>query len=422
MLSSNTAEKQSNFGLVLRSPTRECGFERLNAFLPQAGKRYAAMRNFDFGPGYRTNASALSPWIRHRLVSEEEVTRAVLEKHRFSSAEKFIQEVLWRTYWKGWLEMRPSVWSDYRKAVDRWSRELAEDGQLKTRIDLAVHGRTGIECFDAWARELVEYGYLHNHARMWFSSIWIFTLRLPWELGAVFFLRNLLDGDPASNTLSWRWVAGLQTQGKTYLARPSNIEKYTGGRFTAVKELAPTAPPQQGSPLPRPIPVPPVAPVDVRLPSGLLVTEDDCLPETLDLSGENIKAVAGYVCTRYRSLLPVGDVAKAFAEGAVKDGVTRAGEAFNCSTAMLQPGEAGESFEHWITAHGIQQVVTAYPPVGPTQERLQMLKVKLARSGASLIYVRRTWDRLFWPHATKGFFPFKQRIPQILDKLSLTHA
>ena len=162
--------------------------------------------------------------------------------------------------------------------------------------------------------------------------------------------------------------------------------------------------------------------MDVRLPSGLLVTEEDCLPETLDLSGENIKAVAGYVCTRYRSLLPVGDVAKAFAEGAVKDGVARAGEAFNCPTAILQPGEAGESSEHWIATHGIQQVVMAYPPVGPTQERLQMLKVKLARIGVSLIYVRRDWDRLFWPHATKGFFAFKERIPQILNELSLMHS
>jgi deoxyribodipyrimidine photo-lyase len=419
MPNSNTAEKQRDFEFVLRSPTRERGLDRLNAFVPQAGKRYAAMRNFDLGPAYRTNVSALSPWIRHRLISEEEVIRAVLEKHRITSAEKFIQEVLWRTYWKGWLEMRPSVWRDYLKAVDGWSRQILEGGQLKSQFDGAVEGRTGIECFDAWARELVEYGYLHNHARMWFASIWIFTLKLPWELGADFFLRNLLDGDPASNTLSWRWIAGLQTPGKTYLARPSNIEKYTGGRFTAVKELALTASPQQGAPLPLPTPVPPVAQADLRLPSGLLVTEEDCLPETLDLAGVNIKAAAGYVCNRYRSPLPVGDLAKAFAEGAVTDGLTRAGKVFNCPTAILLSGESAEGFENWICTHGIRQVLTAYPPVGPTQERLQMLKVKLAGIGVALVYVRRDWDLLFWPHATKGFFPFKQRIPQILDELSM---
>ena len=62
---------------------------------------------------------------------------------------------------------------------------------------------------------------------MWFASIWIFTLNLPWQLGADFFMQHLLDGDPASNTLSWRWVAGIQTKGKNYLARKSNIEKYS---------------------------------------------------------------------------------------------------------------------------------------------------------------------------------------------------
>ncbi len=87
-------------------------------------------------------------------------------------------------------------------------------------------------------------GYLHNHARMWFASIWIFTLRLPWVLGADFFMRHLCDGDPASNTLSWRWVAGLHTRGKTYLARASNIATYTGGRFTPQDhDLAAFAPP-----------------------------------------------------------------------------------------------------------------------------------------------------------------------------------
>ena len=93
-------------------------------------------------------------------------------------------------------------------------------------------GATAIEPFNDWVRELKETGYLHNHARMWFASIWIHTLELPWYLGADFFLKHLLDGDEAVNTLSWRWVAGLHTKGKTYLARASNIEKYTNGRYS----------------------------------------------------------------------------------------------------------------------------------------------------------------------------------------------
>jgi len=76
---------------------------------------------------------------------------------------------------------------------------------------------------------------------MWFASIWIFTLNLPWELGARFFMKHLLDGDAASNTLSWRWVAGIQTQGKNYLARESNIRKFTNQRYvnTSLNENAP---------------------------------------------------------------------------------------------------------------------------------------------------------------------------------------
>ena len=79
--------------------------------------------------------------------------------------------------------------------------------------------------------KLKKNNYLHNHTRMWFASIWIFTLKLPWQLGAEFFLKNLYDGDSASNTLGWRWVGGLQTAGKHYLAREDNIRKYTNNRY-----------------------------------------------------------------------------------------------------------------------------------------------------------------------------------------------
>ncbi|MCA1943125.1 MAG: hypothetical protein LDL15_05910, partial [Yonghaparkia sp.] len=209
--------------------TRAAGLARLADFVPRAGRAYAAERNADHGPGDRSNVSTLSPWVRHRLVTERELAAAVLERHSLSAAEKFVQEVYWRTYWKGWLERRPSVWTRYAASVAPTLDTLSAAD--RTTYDDAVAGRTGIDGFDHWARELVETGYLHNHARMWFASIWIFTLRLPWQLGADFFLRHLLDGDPASNTLSWRWVAGLQTVGKTYLATADNIARYTDGRF-----------------------------------------------------------------------------------------------------------------------------------------------------------------------------------------------
>ena len=84
--------------------------------------------------------------------------------------------------------------------------------------DQCIPKKTGIKCFEHWKEELLDTGYLHNHSRMWFASIWIFTLGYSWQSGANFFKNNLLDYCPASNTLGWRWVAGLQTIGKPYIA------------------------------------------------------------------------------------------------------------------------------------------------------------------------------------------------------------
>ena len=212
-------------------PTRAAGLERLKIFLPSAGNNYAALRNYDLGQNNHTNVSMLSPYIRHRSLTEIEVLKSVLCYHSKKSSEKFVQEVFWRTYWKGWLEMRPTVWASYQSKLNRLDDDLKTQSGFRKSWENACQGETGIECFDSWAKELFDTGYLHNHARMWFASIWIHTLKLPWELGADFFLRNLLDGDPASNTLGWRWVGGAQTVGKTYLASTQNIQKYTKDRF-----------------------------------------------------------------------------------------------------------------------------------------------------------------------------------------------
>ena len=235
------------------APTREAALARLEAFAPRAGRAYAEGRNHDLPQEGHPHVSVLSPYLRHRMVTEEEVLRAVLGRHSREGAGKFVSEICWRTYFKGFLEMRPTLWSDYRRGLARALDRVATEGGLRREWEAACAGETGIAPFDAWARELARAGYLHNHARMWFASVWCFTLRLPWELGADLFLRHLLDGDPASNTLSWRWVGGLHTPGKTYAATASNIARFTGGRFSGDLRLARDPRPVEGTPNPPPL-------------------------------------------------------------------------------------------------------------------------------------------------------------------------
>ncbi|MDB9819035.1 DNA photolyase, partial [Candidatus Pelagibacter sp.] len=211
--------------------SRAKAVDQLNNFIEQNLTDYSKLRNFDFGPDNRSNISCLSPYITHGIINELEVINKSLKKFSFVKNEKFIQEVMWRVYWKGWLELRPNVWSDYLIELNKLRDEFKNDQNYLNVIE----GKTNIECFNQWVNELKENNYLHNHTRMWFASIWIFTLELPWQLGAEFFMQHLYDGDTASNTLGWRWVAGVQTQGKHYLASEWNINKFTNNRFQNIK-------------------------------------------------------------------------------------------------------------------------------------------------------------------------------------------
>ena len=202
--------------------------KKLNQFIEDNLLKYSKLRNFDFGPQKRDNTSCLSPYVTHGLINEVEIINKSLKRFSFIKNEKFIQEVLWRVYWKGWLELRPNVWSD--------CFELIEE-EYKNNKDYLVRpaGNTSIECFNEWVNEIKKFNYLHNHTRMWFASIWIFTLELPWQLGAEFFMKHLFTAHAASNTLGWRWVAGIQTQGKNYLATEWNIKKFTNNRFQNIQ-------------------------------------------------------------------------------------------------------------------------------------------------------------------------------------------
>ncbi|WP_299555125.1 FAD-binding domain-containing protein [uncultured Tateyamaria sp.] len=391
-------------------PTRTAALERLHRFLPQAGRNYAARRNYDMGRDGHEGVSTLSPYIRARLITEAEVLQATLARHNAKSAEKFIQEVYWRTYWKGWLEMRPAVWGQYKSALKGALDNVQTQSGLRDRWEAACKGETDIDCFNTWAQELVETGYLHNHARMWFASIWIFTLRLPWELGADFFLRHLLDGDPASNTLSWRWVAGIQTPGKTYLARTSNISKYTEGRFAPKWQLAAEAPALSGPPKPDAMLLPEAGLPRPTQRTGLILHDDDLSPGFILDAG--IAPVATAVITTRSGLSPLtvaGHVTD-FASAAAQDTADRFGARLG---TISYPAPTAEALAHWANAKELDQIVTAYAAVGPAADVLAHLATT---DGAPPLYrVRRSHDSAAWPHATHGFFRFKDKIPQLLE-------
>ena len=201
----------------------------LENFLKEKISKYSQYRNFDYGPNYPHKAvSGLSPYISKGIIKEEYILNKINDSK--NSSDKFIQEVLWRTYWKGWLERHKEVWLDYK---DSFKLELDSiyHSELAEKYEQAINGKTKLEPYDEWINQLKNTGYLHNHARMWFASIWIHYFGLPWQLGAKLFYDHLLDADIASNTLSWRWVAGLQTEGKKYIANSHNIMKFSLSRF-----------------------------------------------------------------------------------------------------------------------------------------------------------------------------------------------
>ena len=398
--------------------TRSAAFAALQEFLPRAGADYASLRNFDYGPAARGNVSGLSPYVRHRLIHEGEILDATLQRHSLAAATKFIEEIFWRAYFKGWLEHHPTVWQDYRSVVQAQFESLGSNSELSARYERAVRGRTGIDCFDAWARELKSTGYLHNHARMWFASIWVYTLQLPWQLGAELFYRHLVDGDPASNLLSWRWVCGLHTKGKTYLARVSNIASYTNGRFNPQGLLAHEAKPLQEPQIHATRSLPPAQAMPVGAKFGLLVTEEDCSPESLCLRGKPV-ALLGAVTTNTRSPLPVGRLVREFATGAVADGVERAARYFGLPAQSAQSDSWDDALLAWARSNELDTVVTAYAPVGPVAERLASVRQTLESNRIELIELRRAYDTCTWPHSKQGYFKLKSRIPEVLERLGI---
>lgn len=331
--------------------------------------------------------------------------RTVLAAHPYKVVEKFIAEVFWRTYWKGWLELHRGLWAQVKEEIQAAKTQVGRVPENTARYNAAVAGRTGIEAFDHWADELNRTGYLHNWARMQVASIWTFTLGLPWQLGADWMFSRLLDADPASNTLSWRWVAGLHTAGKAYLADGERIAAMTDGSLKA-NGLATTA----NIPQPGPAPVltslrEPALP-DPKAPSLILLTCEDLSLETqLELLD-----VRGIV---FAEDIP----ASAADQTALQDAGSRAMQ--HWKGARFEAANLTE-LAAIASKHGCTQIVTGFSATGPVADALQNIRPLLAEQGIAFTEHQRRWDRLAWPHCAKGFFQLKTRIPSLLHEQGIT--
>ena len=390
--------------------TRSAALEQLDRFCPRAGIEYQKCRNYDYGRNGDQKVSGLSPYIRIGLLKEAECARAVLSQHSERQCRKFLEELFCRVYWKGYLENHRAIWDQYRRDLNL----VFGDDSLARDIATAESGRTGIDCFDSWAKELVETGYLHNHARMWFASVWIFTLKLPWQAGAHFFLSHLLDGDVATNTLSWRWVAGLHTKGKTYLARRSNIAEYTENRF-APTQLASTALALTADPLQTLSPRIQAAPIEIDRASkyGFLFTDDDAsIPDFGDNRPQT--ALALFPETRY-ARTRISQSVIDFRLSSINDTVERL-EKLGISTVLVRRNHANAIVD-WIGNYQLETIACPQPYIGEWNDEWAEIEASIASSGAKLRLFRRWWEADLFPRAQKGFFSFKKTLPAVWERI-----
>ena len=375
-------------------PSRAQATNKLDSFVENNLSEYSRLRNFDFGPDKRSNISCISPYISHGILNELEVIDKALKKFSFSKNEKFIQEVLWRTYWKGWLELRPNVWTDYIIEL-KIIREKYKDN--KDYLN-AIDGNTNIECFNEWVKELKEFNYLHNHTRMWFASIWIFTLNLPWQLGAEFFMKHLYDGDAASNTLGWRWVAGIQTQGKHYLASEWNIKKFTNNRFNNIN-LNENAPPKVSEKMYKAVLKDFSNPASLDE-QNLIIFENNLSFEFTDFKDHKFKKIYLVNNNNDSRNIKLSEKTLKFKTNLIQDQKRRLDEkSLDCEIIDID------------NLKTIENSYFLYPCVGENLDFLTSQGIN------NIKFLYRNLDRSSWKYCNKGFFNFKKYIPT----LSLIH-
>ena len=356
-------------------------------------KDYAKLRNFDFGPNNEGSVSKLSPYVTHRIPSEYELLSDIKSKYKSINSTKFIEEIFWRVYWKGWMENRPKVWQNFilEKKID-YDHELYER---------AINGNTELEFFNSWVFELKQYNYLHNHTRMWFASTWIFNLGLPWQLGAKFFFKYLFDGDAASNLLSWRWVGGLQTKGKQYLFSSSNLRKFSNNRFNVEKINNKQIFLEESNQIPL---EDEIYKNNMKPKSNILILfENDLHVGTLKNLLPSYKKAYIILLENERRLIKLSESVLKFKRGLVSEFVERFDNVEQIDSKSIED-----------TLKNTNQIDIIYPGVGENYDFIVDFKNLHNKKIFNLV---RDEDLFSWQFAKKGFFKFKENIPKINQRI-----
>ncbi len=363
--------------------------EKWEYFLENKIENYEQLRNFDYGPTNESSVSKLSPYISHRVLLEYELLKEVKKKYQSLKINKFIEEIYWRIYWRGWMENRPKVWCDF---ISEKNHEY--DFEI---YEKAINGNSELDFLNSWVNELKTHNYLHNHTRMWFASTWIFNLGLPWQLGASFFFEHLYDGDTASNLLSWRWVAGLQTKGKQYLFSPANLRKFSNNRFNVEKinnrqifleetnQIALDEEIYKSNMEPKS--------------ETLILFENDLHVPTLKNILANYKSVFILLLGNAQRKIKLSEAVLIFKQQIVFEFINQ----FD-NVTQLDPIKLKEILVD------INQLDIIYPGVGDNNDFINSFK----KSNNKVIFkLVRNQDLFAWKFAKKGFFKFKENIPKI---------
>ena len=379
----------------LREPTRESGVAQLgSAATPDPGMW----------------SSQLFPFLSLRLIGRQELLSRLDEWSPEGLRSPLGEALLWRFYCTGWLENYPQAWLAWRRLV----QASLSGWQDREDYQSAVSGNTGIELFDNWIQRLKESGSLNLQEAKCFASLWIYSLKLPWSLGADLFCRYSLDTDLAVHLINWRLVAGSQVKDEHFAVTAQELTDWFGAS-TGLDKIVP-------SPVPPRFPSPPKLAHSIDYPTlpgdslgsdyAVLVTPDDLSLEELARKAPQAKCV---VLLDSSFGLERSTLVRTFIDSAVGEAADRARKLLPSSPVVVlsdQGGLLAEQIQTSLSEYRVASMVYHQPAVGEWQGRL----LELARKDVGLRYfpLQRAWDGRCLGLATKGFRNFQKLAPEAL--------